>query len=394
MNRAPIALFLVVLAACEHAPTTTYGFVATLGNDTTSIERVSRSRTRIVSDAIGRSPRVTRRHWEAELADDGTVKHWSQDTYVPNAAAPDQHIHYTADFSGDAVRLSRETDAGSRDWSYKNVYPATVPWNAFVYGTYELLLDAARRSPDAKRIGQYFFEGWDEAHIGYAVVGRKDDRTYSIGSTGLAGTGEARVDSAGRMLSYSGAGTTYKQEVHRVDSVPNFDAIASRFAAEEQRTGVPSQLSPRDAVHATVGAATLTIDYGRPARRGRALVGNLIPYNQVWRTGANAATQLTTTAPIDLGGASLPAGSYTLWTMPTPRNVQLIINGQTGQWGTEYDASRDVARVPMTVDSVAPNTELFTISIDPDTARGARTGARLVMTWGEFRWSVPVRTRP
>src|SRR4051812_22573385 len=267
MNRALSTLLLFLFAACSHAPAQTYGFVATLGNDTTSVERITRSRDRIVSDAIGRSPRVTRRHWEAELAPDGTVTRWSQDTYIPNAESADQRIHYTADFSGDAVRLSRRTNAGSRDWAYKKGYAATVPWNAFVYGTYELLLDAARRSPSAKRIGQYFFEGWDEGHIGYAEVERKNDSTYSIGSSGLAGTGEARLDTAGRMLSYSGNGTTYKQEVHRVDSVPNFDAIASRFAAEEQRTGVRSQLSPRGVVHATVGKAELTIDYGRPARR-------------------------------------------------------------------------------------------------------------------------------
>src|SRR3954468_18544596 len=257
MHRTPVTLLFALFAACSHAPAQTYGFVATLGNDTTSVERITRSRDRIVSDAIGRSPRVTRRHWEAELAPDGTVQRWSQDTYVPNADSADQRIHYTADFSGDAVRLSRRTDAGSRDWAYKKGYAATVPWNAFVYGTYELLLDAARRSPNANRISQYFFEGWDEGHIGYADVARKNESTYSIGRTGLAGTGEARVDSAGRMLSSSGNGTTYKQEVRRVDSVPNFDAIASRFAAEEQRSGVPSQLSPRDVVLATVGDARL-----------------------------------------------------------------------------------------------------------------------------------------
>lgn len=394
MKTASFPALVILLGACNRAPVQTYGFVATLGNDTTSIERVSRSHDRIVSDAIGRSPRVMRRHWEAELAGDGTVKRWMQDTYIPNAAPADQHIHYTADFSGDAVRLSRGADTGSRNWAYKKGYAATVPWNAFVYGTYELLLDAARRLPGVKHIGQYFFEGWDEGHIGYAAVERKNDSTYSISSTGLAGSGEAHVDTAGRMLSYSGAGTTYKQEVHRVDSVPNFDAIATRFAAEEQRTGVPSQLSPRGEAHARVGQADVTIDYGRPARRGRALVGSLIPYNEVWRTGANAATQLTTTAPIALAGVPLAAGTYTLWTMATSRSVQLIINAQHGQWGTEFDATRDIARVAMATDSAAPSVELFTINIEPDTARGARAGARLVMKWGEFRWSAPIRSRP
>src|SRR4051812_49622126 len=97
MKKASITLLLVLLCACNHAASQTYGFVATLGNDTTSVERITRSRDRIVSDAIGRSPRVTRRHWEAELAPDGTVTRWSQDTYIPNAESADQRIHYTAD---------------------------------------------------------------------------------------------------------------------------------------------------------------------------------------------------------------------------------------------------------------------------------------------------------
>jgi hypothetical protein len=385
------ATALLLLAAC--ARTETYGFVAVLGNDTTSVERVTRTGHRIVGDAIGRSPAVTRRHWEAKLGPNGVIQSWSMDTYIPNAPPDDQRIHHTAAFSDRATSFTRRTSAGDHSWAYQKTYPETVPWNAFVYATWELLLDAARRQPDMThaRIGQYFFEGWDEGHVGYSDIERNPDGSYAISSTGLAGTGTARVDTNGRLVSYSGQGTTYKQEVRRITNVPDLDAIAARFAADEQRTGLARSLSPRATVSATVGKASLTIDYGRPARRGRTLVGDLLPYDEVWRTGANAATQLTVSAPVVLAGVALRPGTYTLWTLPTRKGVSLIINGQSGQWGTEYDAGQDVARRPMTVDSVPGNVELFTIRVDGPPSGGHDGVSRLTMEWGTFRWSAPIR---
>ena len=379
---------LPVVAACARAQT--YGFVSTLGNDTTSVERVTRTGNRIVGDAIGRSPTVTRRHWEAELGRDGVMMSWSMNTDIPNAAPTDRTIRHTATFTDRATSFTRTTPAGTRSWAFRKSYAEIVPWNAFVYATWELLLDAARRQLNTTRarIGQYFFEGWDEGNVGYADIKHQSDGSYAISSTGLAGSGIARVDASGHMTSYSGQGTTYKQEVRRIANVPDIDAIAARFAADEQRVGLARSLSPRDTARATVGTATLTIDYSRPARRGRPLLGGLIGYDEVWRTGANAATQLTTTGPIELAGALLRPGTYTLFTLPTRQGVSLIINRESGQWGTSYQAARDLARRPMTADTSSENVERFTIRMTPEQAGTAQ----LIIEWGPFRWSAPIRS--
>jgi Protein of unknown function (DUF2911) len=128
------------------------------------------------------------------------------------------------------------------------------------------------------------------------------------------------------------------------------------------------------------------VDYGRPLARGRTLLGNVIPYDRIWRTGANAATQLTTSAPITLAGLSLPAGTYTLWTVPHVRGVDLIVNRQTGQWGTEYGRAHDLGRAPMRSDSMDTPVEQFTISIEPSDAKQGT----LAMAWGTFRWTTPI----
>jgi hypothetical protein len=145
----------------------------------------------------------------------------------------------------------------------------------------------------------------------------------------------------------------------------------------------------RDTARARIGAAAFTVDYGRPLARGRVLLGNVVPYDRVWRTGANAATQLTTSAPITLAGLALPAGTYTLWTIPHARGAELIVNRQTGQWGTRYDAAHDLGRAPMTVGTPAAPVEQFTISIG---AADARHGT-LAMAWGPFRWTAPIEVR-
>ena len=76
-------------------------------------------------------------------------------------------------------------------------------------------------------------------------------------------------------------------------------------------------------------------------------MGGLVPYGQVWRTGANAATTLVTPRDLRIGDTPVPAGTYTLYTLPGESEWQLIINRQTGQWGTEYDQAQDLARIPM-----------------------------------------------
>lgn len=145
--------------------------------------------------------------------------------------------------------------------------------------------------------------------------------------------------------------------------------------------------SPRDTARATVGSADLLVDYGRPSRRGREIFGALVPYGQVWRTGANAATTLVVGAPVQIGGQPLPAGTYTLYSLPAAGEWTLIVNGETGQWGTEYAEARDVLRVPMTVSRTEP-VDTFRITIEGGAAEG-----RMVLAWDTLQGVVPIRAR-
>ena len=145
------------------------------------------------------------------------------------------------------------------------------------------------------------------------------------------------------------------------------------------------------------GAAPLkvTVDYGQPFARGRAVEGTLIPAGQVWRTGANAATSFTTDVNLQIGALKVPKGSYTLFSLWNPASgMQLIINKQTGQWGTEYKPEMDLGRVAMTARTLAETRDAFVIALEPTTSVSASAAATLRMSWGKTEFSVPVAVVP
>lgn len=134
---------------------------------------------------------------------------------------------------------------------------------------------------------------------------------------------------------------------------------------------------------------SVTITYSRPSMRGRKIFGELVPYGKVWRTGANAATTLKTDADLTIGGANVPAGSYTLYTIPEEKKWTLIINKETGQWGTKYDEKQDLVRVDMKTSKNASPTEQFTIAFD----QTSTNAAVLKLDWADTTARVDVAVK-
>ena len=130
------------------------------------------------------------------------------------------------------------------------------------------------------------------------------------------------------------------------------------------------------------GGKSVTVDYSSPRLKGRQVGGEVAPFGQVWRTGANEATTFVNTADVIVGGATVAAGSYTLFTIPNKDKWVLIISKKTGEWGTDYPGpSNDLGRVDMKVSTLPSPVENFTISF----AAGA-----INFDWGTTRASVSV----
>lgn len=134
----------------------------------------------------------------------------------------------------------------------------------------------------------------------------------------------------------------------------------------------------------TVDGAKMSIEYGRPSLKGRTVGNEVAPYGKEWRTGADEATTLVTDKALKFGSVEVPAGTYTVYTLPGESEWQLIISKKTGQWGIPYPAGQDLGRVPMKVDKAAAPVEQLTISID-DTPGGGT----LKVSWGTTVASAP-----
>jgi hypothetical protein len=145
--------------------------------------------------------------------------------------------------------------------------------------------------------------------------------------------------------------------------------------------------SPPATAQVEIKGKKIVIDYSRPSLKGRKVGQELAPFGQVWRTGANEATSLTTEIDLNIGGVKVPAGKYTLYTLPAEGTWKLIINKQTGQWGTQYDESQDLARVDMKKSSLPQPVEQFTIGFD----KKGDNSAELNLDWENTRVTVLVK---
>lgn len=147
------------------------------------------------------------------------------------------------------------------------------------------------------------------------------------------------------------------------------------------------QASPEATISTTVDGVSVDIFYNRPSKRERVIFGELVPYGETWRTGANEATTFTTDGPLTISGQTLPAGEYTLWTVPGPEMWEVIWNSKDYRWGVNFDskASRqpeyDVVKVTVPAQFQPQVTEMFTIEIQ---------GNNLILAWDQTRVSVPI----
>jgi hypothetical protein len=148
--------------------------------------------------------------------------------------------------------------------------------------------------------------------------------------------------------------------------------------------------SPAATLKQRVGITDVEVIYSRPSMKGRVIFGGLLAYGEVWRTGANNATKLTFSTPVNFGGTAVPAGSYALFSIPGREAWTVILNQVTGQWGAyAYDAKNDVARVTTAPITLSAPVETFTISLD-DLADGS--SAALALTWENTRVAVRIDT--
>ena len=353
-------------------------YVARLGNDTVAVESFTRRGDRIRGVSVVRSPRTLVRRYELRLRADGAPASLRVDVSPPRGP-----VLETSEWlwRGDSIIASFRRDTVRRSWAVA-VAGAPLPFIETLYAPWDVALRrlGGRGSLTMlanRQVLRYAAQRRADGSIALHLPGHDPEYDGVV----------LRRDAAGGLALLDLTATTSRYLVRRVPAL-DVEALADEFARREMAGKGLGVLSPRDTVRAAIGAAHLLVDYSRPATRGRSVFGGLLaPFGQVWRTGADAATQLMTDRDLEIGGTLVPAGTYSVFSIPTATGWQLILNRQHGQWGTDYSPDRDLARIPLSIVRVPYPAERFTITVSPDSPG---TGT-LRLAWADREGSVPIR---
>ena len=352
-------------------------YVVLLGKDTSYFQWLVRRGNDVRLDVVERIPRVRLLRTMLTQNADGSLASLERRAYLPGPSGLAASELVTIRMIGDSTIVETTGSGAATRHAARGRAHIVIP--SFLQSSYPVLATSA-----PKIAGDSLLSKMLSLDFGDRVLTIKRVSADSVTlSANILGTIRIRVDAQGRAESFSGVGSSINTVGARVPWLP-VDSVLQAFAARERATGMVGTASPRDTARANISGATLVVDYGRPSKRGRKVFGGIVPFNRVWRTGANLATHFTTDRTLRFGNAELPPGRYTLWTLPSESGWMLIVNNQTEQWGTDYDPRFDRFRVPMRVTTLPDVVEKFIITVEP-TAEGGVIRLR----WDTVEASVP-----
>jgi hypothetical protein len=374
-----LALGCLISSAVTVGQTAQTGyFVTKLGRDTVAIEEFSADARVARGTVVARATRTTVREYTALFDAAGNLENFHVVSRLYDGAIlTDRDYRYT----DDSVYVTTKQDTVMTRYT---IGAQGRPFPLFIdlFGAWQVAL---QRTLAANK--KQFGVAGGRRVMHYSIEGTSPGELKLVNAEGDFGPLYAVIGKDGVLEKFDMTATTDKFIAERVGFV-DVKALGRDFTEREKAGSALGVLSPRDTVRAEIQGARIVIDYGRPAVRGRTIFGHVVPWDSVWRTGANAATQLTTDKELRFGSVTVPPGTYTLFTIPGADRWQLIINRQHGQWGTAYDQANDLARLPLEIKHRDDLVERFTISLTTDSAGGI-----LHLEWEYTAAAVPFTVR-
>lgn len=368
----------------------TGSFIATLGTDTLQIERFERTGDRFTGIVVTRSPLTRVMRYTLTVTSAGHPLRYEITTLRADGT-PLRHNGAAGSITWHSDSVTRETLRDGTLTSQRIATPESVipgpgvPFLGTPFLLYELAHAQARRAaaggPES---------AWHLLTMNAQQMQPQRVKVWLVGADsaesdyfGVARIGH-RFNARGQLLRSDWSQSTYKYAVRRGTDIDVL-ALAREWDARDRAGKAVGPLSLPDTVRATIGSANLTVTYSRPAKRGRVIWGALVPWDQVWRLGADYATHLTTTADLTIGNHVLPAGRYTLWMLPSQHGESmLIINSRTNIFGTQYSPATDVVRIPLERAPRREMVERLSLAVEND---------RLWIRWDDAEYSAPIAVR-
>lgn len=378
MKKILITLFAsIIVTSCKPANSSNEaGFITLLGNDTLAVESFTKLDNLFTAKVVLRSPSLSLRKYDLAY-DNGDFSRLDIIQFDPIEG-----------FNGKGTlvqQMTRRQDSlfvesrgrdgiTSRSVAFEK---GMLPFIDMVHWPYDLAFNKAIENPNDS-IDQRLWTGRNFSTFIITKEG-SDSLTIRHPSRGVMGV---KIDKEGNIKLLDAGLTTRKLKVHRVKNV-DIDKIATSFVEADKKGKSFGELSTAPEEHFEFKGSRFDVSYGSPQKRGRAIFGGIVPWGQLWRTGANRATHFKTSKDLKIENLIVPAGEYTFFTIPQPDGGILIINKQTGQNGQSYNESRDLGRVPMRISKQDQITEPFTIKIEE-----SNKGGVIKLVWDQTVFSI------
>ena len=356
------AFVAVTSGASAQASSDTTSLTARLGVDTVAVERIVRTPSSVDAEIVIRVPQTTLQRHKAEFDSQGMLSRLEVTVINPGTGTVTRRAVYTR--AGDSMRVAVE-QGERRTNAVVAAAPGVLPFIDLVHWPFDVALSRLKAS-GAKSIAAPMLSGQRVSAFPLAF-GPADSATITHPTRG---TMKLTVLPDGSIRTLDAGATTRALIVTRGRNA-DVASLARDYAARDAAGKGVGELSGRGKSEHTVGGATIALDYGRPAKRWREIWGALVRFDSLWRTGANMATHITTDNPLRFGTLDVPAGKYTLYSIPSANGGVVIINRQTGQNGQQYDEKQDLGRVPLVARKLAEPVEQFTIVAREENGRGA-----------------------
>jgi hypothetical protein len=370
-----VILLSTMLAGAQTGPGSS--FLTRLGQDTIAAESFTIDAHGIRGTSVARSPRVTVREFSAQFDSNGNLQNYHMKFTGSNGTVNDRDYAY----SNDSVRVIIKQDTSTQRYTVAAT-GRPFPFSIDIFAGWQASLQRALGSGKKE-----FSVLAGKRTIGYTIKEMPSGNLELSNPERDFAPIAVELGKGNQVRKIDLTATTDKFVAERV---PPLDvlAMANGFLAREKAGSALGVLSPRDTVRAEVNGAHVMIDYGRPSVRARTIFGVVVPWDSVWRTGANAATQLIIDKELQFGSVVVPPGTYSVFSVPGAQKWTLIINGQHGQWGTNYDPSKDLGRVPIEIKRLDELVERFTIEIASKGDEG-----QIRFRWEHIEGSIPFKVR-
>lgn len=372
-------LLLMGLAACADSGAERAAYLTLMGNDTLAAEWMEFGDGWVEAQALVRGSRTTYHHYRMDRDEAGRIVGYHARIHA--GGSPEGAVIRTEELveEGDSLVMVITQDGQESRLAF-NAGPGAVPFVDMLHWPFESALrwEMGQKGEVTGPVTAFT----SRRAMEFAVEPQGDGSVLLVHPS--RGPSTVHLDSEGRIMALDGTGSTRAYDLRRT-TWEDLDRVALGSAFADRPLG---ELSGRGEIDDVVAGVHFTGHYGTPRTRGRDIFGSLLAYGVWWRTGANQATHFSLDGDIVIDGERIPAGDYTLSSIPEEDGGVLIINRMTGQGGQSYDASMDQARVQLRRDVLTETVEEFEIRVVP-----AAGGGRIELRWDDTVYWVPF-TRP